>query len=191
VEKLTREERKAATREALIRAGCDVVRARGFGVSVEEIANAAGYTKGAVYSNFDGRVDLIREIAERVVLDTSNDLDHTLPTLADAIEKDALRLARDVDVNPEQFVLTMDLFVTAMREPALRSAMLEQASPGSKGHPNAWPANMPPPVDPQWFYVALNALGAGLAMHRILFGPEAVPDELFGWAFRQLARGDD
>jgi AcrR family transcriptional regulator len=191
VEKLTREERKAATREALIRAGCDVVRARGFSVSVEEIANAAGFTKGAVYSNFEGRADLIREVAERVVLDKANDLDRTLPTLADALEKDAIRLAHEVDARPQQFVLTMDLFVTAMREPAIRSAMLDQAAPGTKGHPNEWPPGMEPPVDSAWFYLAVNALGAGLALQRLIYGAEDVPEELFGWAYRQLGRGDD
>lgn len=191
MEKLTREERKAATREALIRAGCDVVRARGFSVSVEEIASAAGYTKGAVYSNFEGRVDLLRAIAERVLVNTPNELDAGCRSLADALESDGRRLARLVETKPEQFLLTFDMAVAAMREPALREAMVGAARPGSRGHPNEWPPGLEPPVDSTWFYLAVNGLGAGLALQRLIHGPEAVPDDVFAWAFRQLARSDD
>jgi hypothetical protein len=49
---------------------------------------------------------------------------------------------------------------------------------------------MEPPVDSTWFYLAVNALGAGLALQRLIYGAEDVPEELFGWAFRQLARED-
>lgn len=185
----TREERKAATREALIRAGCDVVRARGFGVSVEDIASAAGFTKGAVYSNFEGRVDLLSAIAQRVMLDEADDIDHTSPTLADALEKEARRIARDVDLHPEQFVLTMDMCVATMRDPALRQALMTR-EPNEKARSLDWPAHLRPPVDDDWFFLAMNGLALGLAMQRLMFGAEEVPDELFVWAYRQMARPD-
>lgn len=189
MEKLTRDGRKAATREALIRAGCDVVRARGFSASVEEIANAAGFTKGAVYSNFEGRVDLLRAIAERVLIEKADDIDHDAPTLADALEKDARRIAREVDQHPERFVLTMDLCVSSFRDPALREALMSR-EPGAKDRVFEWPEHLRPPVSDDWFFVALNGLAIGLTMQRLLFGAEDVPDELFAWAYRQMARTD-
>jgi AcrR family transcriptional regulator len=189
VERLTREERKAATREALIRAGCDVVRARGFGVSVEEIANAAGFTKGAVYSNFEGRVELITAIAQRVVLEEADDIDHSAPSLADALEKEARRIAHDVDQQPERFVLTMDMCVAVMRDPALRRALMTR-EPSARQRSFDWPDHLRPPIDDAWFFLAMNGLAMGLAMQRLTFGADEVPDELFVWAYRQMARDD-
>jgi AcrR family transcriptional regulator len=187
VEKLTREERKAQTREALIRAGCDVVRARGFSVSVEEIANAAGYTKGAVYSNFDGRVDLIKAIAERVLVDAQGAIDPAATSLADALETEARRLAKQIDASPDLIVMTLDLFVTGMREPALGHRLMTEMAGQREIE---WPEHLMPPIELQQFWYVLNALSAGLGMHRLMFGEKAVPDDLFAWAFRQLARTD-
>ena len=51
--RLTRDERKAQTRADLLAAARRVFLRRGFhGASLDEIAEEAGYTKGAVYSNF-------------------------------------------------------------------------------------------------------------------------------------------
>jgi AcrR family transcriptional regulator len=57
--RVTRSERKARTREDLLLAARTVFLRRGFhGASLDEIAEEAGYTKGAVYSNFAGKDDL-------------------------------------------------------------------------------------------------------------------------------------
>ena len=57
--RLSRLERKTRTRGELIRAARVVFLRRGFhGASVDEIAEEAGYTKGAVYSNFASKDDL-------------------------------------------------------------------------------------------------------------------------------------
>jgi AcrR family transcriptional regulator len=57
--RITRSEKKARTREELLAAARTVFLRRGFhGATLEEIADEAGYTKGAVYSNFAGKDDL-------------------------------------------------------------------------------------------------------------------------------------
>jgi len=57
--RVTRSERKTRTREELLVAARTVFLRRGFhGASLDEIADEAGYTKGAVYSNFAGKDDL-------------------------------------------------------------------------------------------------------------------------------------
>jgi AcrR family transcriptional regulator len=57
--RITRTERKARTRDELLLAARSVFLRRGFhGASLDEIAEEAGYTKGAVYSNFAGKDDL-------------------------------------------------------------------------------------------------------------------------------------
>jgi AcrR family transcriptional regulator len=57
----TRRDSQAQTRAELIAAAREVFLARGFhAATLEEIAERAGYTKGAVYSNFAGKDDLFR-----------------------------------------------------------------------------------------------------------------------------------
>ena len=52
--RLTRAERKELTRELLLDAAIEVFAQRGYhGASLEDVAAAAGFTKGAVYSNFE------------------------------------------------------------------------------------------------------------------------------------------
>jgi AcrR family transcriptional regulator len=71
--RLTRDERKAQTRERLIAQAHQVFLRRGFHVAtLEEIAAEAGVTKGAVYSNFEGKADLFMAVLDartRVRLD--------------------------------------------------------------------------------------------------------------------------
>jgi AcrR family transcriptional regulator len=64
--RLTREERRRLTREQLLIAGREVFEENGYAdSSVEEIAERAGYTRKAVYSNFSGKADLLLSIVER------------------------------------------------------------------------------------------------------------------------------
>lgn len=61
--RLTRAEAKARTREQLLDAAARVFAQKGFaGASVEEIAESAGYSTGALYSNFAGKEQLFLEL---------------------------------------------------------------------------------------------------------------------------------
>jgi AcrR family transcriptional regulator len=81
--RLNREESKRRTHERLLSAARDVFLQRGFhAASVAEIAERAGYTTGAIYSNFGGKDDLFlamldielaeRAVAQRDVLETAS-----------------------------------------------------------------------------------------------------------------------
>jgi AcrR family transcriptional regulator len=64
----TRAERQAQTREDLIDAAEELFTANGFhATSLDAVAVAAGYTKGAVYSNFSSKEDLFFAVYERRV----------------------------------------------------------------------------------------------------------------------------
>jgi AcrR family transcriptional regulator len=61
--RLTRAEAKARTRGQLLDAAARVFARRGYaGASVEEIAESAGYSTGALYSNFDSKEQLFLEL---------------------------------------------------------------------------------------------------------------------------------
>jgi AcrR family transcriptional regulator len=64
----TRAERQAQTREDLIDAAEELFTENGFhATSLDAVAVAAGYTKGAVYSNFSSKEDLFFAVYERRV----------------------------------------------------------------------------------------------------------------------------
>lgn len=64
--RLTREERRRLTREQLLISAREVFEERGYAdSSLEEIAERAGFTRKAVYSNFSGKAELLLEIVER------------------------------------------------------------------------------------------------------------------------------
>jgi AcrR family transcriptional regulator len=65
-ERNPRQERRAQTRAALLDAAERLWAQRGIqGASLDEIAAQAGMTKGAVYSNFAGKTDLILALLDR------------------------------------------------------------------------------------------------------------------------------
>ena len=65
VEKLTRERRRQQTRDVLIAAATEVFAQRGFeGASLEEIAETAGFTRGAIYKHFADKEDLFFAVTD-------------------------------------------------------------------------------------------------------------------------------
>jgi AcrR family transcriptional regulator len=64
--RLTREQSRDQTRERLLDAAHAIFMKKGFvGASVEDIALAAGYTRGAFYSNFGSKAELLVELLRR------------------------------------------------------------------------------------------------------------------------------
>ncbi|GAA1811122.1 helix-turn-helix domain-containing protein [Actinomadura chokoriensis] len=84
-----RRDRREQTRTALLAAAERLWAERGIhGASLDDIAAAAGLTKGAVYSNFAGKTDLLLALMERITSD------RTRPDVCDelrAAEQDAAR----------------------------------------------------------------------------------------------------
>jgi AcrR family transcriptional regulator len=65
-QRLTREQSKDQTRERLLDAAQAIFMKKGFvAASVEDIAAAAGYTRGAFYSNFRSKSELFLELLHR------------------------------------------------------------------------------------------------------------------------------
>lgn len=65
MEPLTPERRRQQTREHLLEAAAQVFAERGFdGASLDQVAAVAGFTKGAVYSNFENKEGLFLALLE-------------------------------------------------------------------------------------------------------------------------------
>jgi len=64
--RLTREQSRDQTRQRLLDAAQTVFTQKGFGASsVEDVAADAGYTRGAFYSNFSSKAELLLEVLKR------------------------------------------------------------------------------------------------------------------------------
>lgn len=65
IEPLTPERRREQTREHLLAAAAQVFGEKGFrGATLDDVASVAGFTKGAVYSNFKSKDDLFLALLE-------------------------------------------------------------------------------------------------------------------------------
>jgi AcrR family transcriptional regulator len=120
-----REEQRERTREELLDAAASVFARQGFhGASVDQVAEAAGYTKGAVYSNFRSKEELFLELLERQ-LDRSVEL---LEEVAEAVPADRriAAIVEAVDTLPvlegEWFLLEAEFLLYAARneDPSVR-----------------------------------------------------------------------
>ena len=90
-QRLTREQSKDQTRQRLLDAAQAIFMKKGFvAASVEDIAEAAGYTRGAFYSNFRSKPELFLELLRRfrcqparlLLCGRPSDLRHSQLTLA-------------------------------------------------------------------------------------------------------------
>ena len=88
VARLTREQSQAITRARLLQAAGDVVARDGYdGASVDRIAEAAGYSKGAFYSNFASKEDVLDQLLES---HTGRDVDDLTDLLSDLQDPDEI-----------------------------------------------------------------------------------------------------
>jgi AcrR family transcriptional regulator len=84
---LTRRQRQALTRERLLEVAAEVFAERGYrATSLERIAEQAGFSKGAVYSNFAGKEELVLELLDRHFVHRLDRLQEDLLAAEETIE---------------------------------------------------------------------------------------------------------
>jgi AcrR family transcriptional regulator len=188
-ERLTRAERQAQTREDLLDAAARVFRERGFqGASIEAITAAAGYTRGAFYSNFESKEELFVELLQQRAYRSYHELLARIPAGLSPVE--ALRWAAREIVEPYRsrenrwlFELWLECLAHVARHPEFaslaatfwrgtRTVMATQlegafAERGQKL-----------PLPARDIAIALTALDIGLAVQNLV-DPEEVPLELY------------
>jgi AcrR family transcriptional regulator len=129
-EKWTPERRRQLTREALVSAGRDVFAQRGFhAASLEEIAEAAGFTRGAVYSNFANKEDLFFAVLDRHVdlqLAAFDALFEDSGGPAAAPDDDVARVWRQLagGSDPQWAALSLEFRLYVLRNPDARDRYL-------------------------------------------------------------------
>ena len=129
VERLTRSERKERTRVDVLAAARRVFLRRGFyAASLDEIAEEAGFTKGAVYSNFAGKDDLFLAVLDehfRQRAQTYAGLILDQERIEDSYRSVARFWREANEREPEWSRLVVEFLAHASRHEPLREAALE------------------------------------------------------------------
>jgi AcrR family transcriptional regulator len=192
--RLTREQSKANTRERLLWAARSAFASRGFhGASVEEIASMAGYSTGALYSNFDGKEDLFLALMEREIAEHAREIAEAVrerPSVAERATGGARQWMTMIEREPELVLLFTEFWAYAVREPLVRPkvaarfaqvrAMLTKLIADSVRD-----FDLELALPAEQLAVAIDALADGIARQK-LTDPEAVPDDLMGRVLAML-----
>lgn len=125
----TREQQRAQTRADLLTAAADVFARHGYhGTSVDMVAEAAGYTKGAVYSNFDSKEDLFLALLEARLEDSLQSMQDVMDTAAPEDRPAAFGQRRDeiAQWEPQWFLLEAEFELYAARNPEVRERIAKR-----------------------------------------------------------------
>lgn len=187
----TRAEKQARTRAALLTTAASVFAERGYqGASVEEIAERAGYSHGAVYSNFAGKEDLFLAVFEEYMAERARELATTQAGLDEdaPLETRARALADQwmerFSADRDSFLLHLEFLGQAGREPGMaerfgtRSAALRETVAAYIARFQEEEGTVAP-LPPGDLAMVLRALGIGLAVEALV-SPEAVRKGLYG-----------
>jgi AcrR family transcriptional regulator len=194
-ERLTREEKKARTRAQLIDAAATVFARRGFmAASLDEVAEEAGLTKGAVYSNFESKEDLFEAVIdERFDKPLQHEVEEIekLPVTQHERAMAGARLFIDaVQQERELFLLSLERRIYVARHPDHAPRLvgryrdqLGRVAEMIDDQSKKWGLALPLP--PAQMAIAVEALSQGMELQR-LADPEGVPDDLLGRVYALL-----
>ena len=182
--RMTRAESQAATRAALLDAGARVFVERGFvGASVERIAEAAGYTRGAFYSNYGSKEELFAELLQqRVYARYAEMAERKVPT---SLREAGEQLAEIQAEREGQwlFRLWLELLAHSGRDAGFRKIAAEfwkgnRAAVAELLRRQYESAGQEPPAPPEHLATAMIAVDIGLALQHFVDEGE-VPLELY------------
>jgi AcrR family transcriptional regulator len=186
--RLTREESKANTRERLLGAARTVFARSGFhGASVEEIASEAGFSTGALYSNFEGKEDLFLAVMESAIDKHAHEISDAVSARSSVTERatgGARQWMTMIEREPEVLLLFMEFWAYGVRDAQVRSKVAAQfarvrelltrlIADGVREF------GLELDIPAEQLAVAIDALADGIARQK-LADPDAIPDELMG-----------
>ncbi|WP_020668673.1 TetR/AcrR family transcriptional regulator [Amycolatopsis nigrescens] len=194
--RLTRAESRERTRERLLSAAAELFAENGVnGASVEQIAERAGFSRGAFYGNFADKQELVvelldqrmrRELAEvRALREGVRSFEEMLDRLR-AWNSERARHLED------WFALRTELTLYALRNPEVRPKLAERERLARAAHAEGVRERLAAtgaaaPADPEFLGLILHALEDGLLTQRFLC-PDGIGDEVVVDAAELLLR---
>ncbi|MFL5821387.1 MAG: TetR/AcrR family transcriptional regulator [Solirubrobacteraceae bacterium] len=189
-----RQEQQERTRSRLLEAAARVFGRRGYhAATLEEVAREAGYSTGAVYSNFAGKEDLFLALADQQVADRIAEAQAVIAA-ADTPERLGDEVAKQfrafIERDPQWPLLFFEFWSYGVRNPplrdefdhrrrAVRGAVAEalQRAARTQDREVRYP--------PHQLAAVVMAVINGLAFERVA-DPAAIPDQLFAWVLAVL-----
>lgn len=187
----TQTQRKEQTRQALLDAAERAFSTHGFhGVSLEAIAEDAGYSKGAVYGRFTGKNDLFLAVVEQRFdrrLATLADWASTGTTLSDRLTAGVLAQSRAVDLDVAWTAAWVEFVAHATRHPeTLRELRALDARLVARAGPELGTRLGLEGPDARYLTAVSLLIGSGLLIERLL-NPAAIDDAVAQRLARALA----
>jgi AcrR family transcriptional regulator len=181
--RLTREESRAQTRATLMAVGRQHFLRYGLGGAVaEKIAEDAGYSRGALYSNFDGKEELflavIREEQDRR-MQAFHSMFKEEPSAKERLKKMRDAIA-DVVTDPDWIVLRAEFEAGALRNERIRQTFVEVHRQQVRDAGNlirnlARSSEIHMSIKPNEFMMIILNLTHGLAVTQKILGAELSP----------------
>lgn len=188
---MTRAESQSQTRAEVLAAAARAFERRGYGgASIAEIAQDAGFTHGAVYSNFESKEDLFLALYEQWVAERVSEIEAAWP--AEGTLADRARVVTDEWVehfrrDPRAFLLRLEFAVRGAHDPALRRELATRVGAVplamrrllGEALSDALGDGAERAADTEALATGLQALSIGLALE-LVSNPDAVPQGLAG-----------
>jgi AcrR family transcriptional regulator len=186
--RLTRKEKQAQTRECLMRSAARVFARRGLqAASIDEVAEDAGFTKGAFYANFKNKEELFLAMLDERFSKRIEDIEQVIAgegSTAQKARRAGDKMVAAIRADPEWERLFLEFSAYAARDENFREELMTRyrtmrertaaaLAAQHEGDSASWPLS--------FAEVALMTctMGNGFALEKLIEG-DAVPDELYG-----------
>jgi AcrR family transcriptional regulator len=186
-ERLSRKERQAHTRARLMRSAASIAAQRGLErASLDAVAEHAGFTKGAVYANFESKEDLFLSMLDVRFAERLAELDRILSSEDDPdtqARAAAAGFIAAIESDPEWERLFFEFAVYAARNEDFRVELVARYRTMRERIAELLTARaarlgIEPVLPPGQVATMTFAMANGIALERLL-EPEAVPDGLY------------
>jgi len=194
--RLTRAEQREKTRTCLVEAAAKVFSRRGYDkASLDEVAEEAGFTKGAVYSNFKGKEDLFLATIDAHFEERLAAVKRVMqeePGEEGIAHAAGMDFMQRLNADPEYFSLFFEFWAYAQRNPAVKRKFLPRVQRFRSALAAVFEAKtdagLELPIPAEKLAAMLIAMAAGVAMEREL-DPRSVPDDTYAQMLQFFFRG--
>ena len=192
VERLTPERRRAQTKAHLLAAAAEVFARRGYrAATLDEIAEAAGFSKGAVYSNFASKADLFLELSRAREAELVGAFE-AAATEGGVESLRAVYAGADADARSDAWALSAEFTLFALRDPSAREQLAEASRARHRFVADlvarqCGEDGIEPPLTADLVARIYEALFTGLWQQQVV-DPEGVDDDAFAEAALLLRR---
>jgi AcrR family transcriptional regulator len=185
--RMTRDERRAHTRMCLMAAAGRIFSRRGLQqASIDEVAEEAGYTKGAFYANFKSKEELFLAMLDERFAERLTEIEQVVSTdseLEEQTRQAGEDFTRYVRADPEWERLFFEFAAYAARNDDFRAELVTRYRSLREALASVFAAycernGIDPPIPSERVALMTFAMANGFALEQLL-EPEAVDDDVY------------